>query len=116
MPLKQKKKTSPSFKDDREYLKVITRKMLCRLEACLEVDLFTKASEVKSNDALYALIFGSKASLATTLISLAELLQQLHSEETSTKASSSETLTLSAADIALVESFVEKIKQPVNQA
>ena len=93
---------------DREYLRLVTRKMLQKIEQALDAEMSFKPSENTSKT--HNRVFGAKTSLASTLVTLAKLLLQLGAEEKIFSGTQSIEKPFSDGDIALVESFVSKMK------
>ncbi len=98
--------------DDIHYLRSITRKLLHSVEEAIELYSSKKQAEIEALSKTHNLLFGSKASLADTLVKLADLMiklnQQQRQEDGRTFEGSAHVM--SEIDIALVEDFVKKAK------
>lgn len=104
---------------DTRYLKFITRKLLNSVEEAANLYINSDSANMKAREENHNLLFGSKASLASTLVTLADLMIKLNQLAPSEKSRTSEeksSQVLSDHDIALVEAFVKKIKSnPENE-
>lgn len=98
---------------DTKYLQTVTRKLLHSLENLIERLCVAEGEEYKSLKEAHELLFGQKASLAGTLVILADLLLKLEKEQAVLPCDNEQeksAYNLSAVDIALVEAFVQKLK------
>lgn len=100
---------------DTRYLRFITRKLLHSVEKT--VDLFNneKYAELEALAKTNILLFGSKASLAETLVTLADLMIKLNqiqrTEDSRTYEEEQSAYKFADADIALIQVFLKKIKE-----
>lgn len=109
----QKPSKTITADDDIHYLQAVTRKALHSLENVIERLSVAEADDYKSLKETHELLFGQKASLAGTLVILADLLLKLEKEQISLSTDNEpekSSYNLSAVDIALVEAFVKKLK------
>jgi len=99
---------------DVDRLRDVMRKMLNRLEAALdEMEVFDEA-KIKQRSGQYDRLFGSKTSLAETLVMIAELLMKVEVFQGAREEGQGQqamAIALPDADVALVEAFVQRMQQ-----
>jgi len=98
---------------DREYVKLIARKMLARLEKTVEGEETPAECESEGQRHLHEQIFGPKTPLTHALVTLSDLLLRLADEREPTE--SATPLPLSPGDIALVEGFCARVREQRQQ-
>ena len=96
-------------KDDLERLKRAARALLSMLEMAVVRKLPVDEKEVEMWVQVHDRLFGSKVSLASTLVTISDLLLKLGSVA-SAKSGGVDAGALSEADVALVEAFVKKMQ------
>ncbi len=95
------------------HLHLITRKLLISIEDRIErLNVVKQDNEIDQLKKTHELLFGNKTSIAGNLVILAELLEKLGGEadEYDGVIDQASSHRLSDADIALVESFISKMK------
>ncbi len=104
-----KKNTDAKIPDDMARLKAVTRGLLEKLEKALEEPVALKSDAFDAQTKVHERLFGAKASLASTLVTLADLFLKLEGvapgEDVVTAGRA-----LSEADVALVEAFVQRMQ------
>lgn len=99
---------------DVEWLKRVARRLLSRVEAALEEAGAGEDKEVKAQRWAHERVFGTRASLTTTLVLVAELLLKLGGMTKPAQGDAADEgvlQKLSEEDVALVEAFVRKMEQ-----
>ncbi|MEZ5690814.1 MAG: hypothetical protein R3D71_04020 [Rickettsiales bacterium] len=107
--------------NDIDYIKKITLKLLNVIEQAIEYLKGENSEKIESHEKKHNLLFGSKTSLAATLVTLANLLVELNQISSNEAGNNTGNMTakdsqdnisnkLSENDIALVEAFVRKLK------
>src|SRR4051812_19166446 len=104
MPRKDSKPQPP---DDIGRLKQAARQLLARLEQALQEE--NEGPDEEQRQHTHERIFG-KASLASTLVTLAELMLKLEGSDSSMQEPCG-VASWAAGDVALVEAFVRRVKE-----
>ncbi|MBY0407807.1 MAG: hypothetical protein K2Q01_08945 [Rickettsiales bacterium] len=103
-------------KSDLARLRGITRLLIRKLEAAVKKPVEAKPEEDKQEGggvAEHDRVFGAKASLTSTLVVLSDLFLKLEGASAGQAAAAEEGVAISDADAALVEAFVQRVRERV---
>lgn len=96
---------------DRERVRVVMRSMLTLFELALSEEIKGNAQAAAAHMAVYERLFGAKASFASSLLIITDLLLRLDEATPVVHEDASEqALGISEADMALVEAFVRRMQ------